>query len=142
MTQSFYEPESAQVATLLASPSATALADLFTARVARWPHPMVQGECVTLSLFGDLHPMSSQDAFDLIPAATDWAANQSADILFIAALELLSELARISGTTQLPDTLADAWGGLADRASKMTIIATLGGTSSDSIVVGRSSNMV
>ena len=80
---------------------------------------MVHDECVTLSLFGDLHPLAEPDAFDLIPAATELAASQSADILFIAALELLSELARISATTQLPNTLADAWDGLAERASKI-----------------------
>jgi hypothetical protein len=84
------------------------LADLFSQRTKRWPHPMMHDECFTLSTFGDLTQNISTDrAFSLIPIALDIALEQSEKNLFLTALSLIMDLAEASKTTELPPELLE-----------------------------------
>ncbi len=79
------------------------LRNFFRARIREWRHPLVSGECFTIGVFDDLiAAITPETAFALIPAAIAIAREWSGSDIQITAISLVEDLARRSGTTQMP----------------------------------------
>ena len=108
-----------------------ALRELFRIRTQAWSHHMMHGEGSKIGLFSDLaytevtswdDCIDSGPAFQLIPTAVNLVLEQSEMFLSECAFELLAQLIRCAGTTEMPGPLRVRWhdlGTLArDRSSR------------------------
>lgn len=84
------------------------LRSFFRARIREWRHPLFNGECFTIGVFDDLiDAITPENAFALLPTAIAITREWSGSEIQVTALTLIEDLARKSGTTQVPAGLLD-----------------------------------
>jgi hypothetical protein len=104
-------PDSSQSRdSLISAPTEESLREFFRERIKEWRHPLMSGECFTVSTFSDLtERLEPQAAFALISSAflilMDWDGSEISE----TALCLLSDLSTASETTEMPNALGEGW---------------------------------
>ena len=84
------------------------LRSFFRDRIREWRNPLFSGECFTIGVFDDLtEAITPGTAFALLPTAIAITREWSGSEIQITALALIEDLARKSGTTQIPVGLLD-----------------------------------
>jgi len=109
-----------ELKTLCESPSCERLWNYFDARTAEWPYPCKYMECFTVGVFFDLsNSFENAEAFDLLKMAAQFPWDDLSDQRFLLAIDLLSDLATASNTTEMPELLTDVWDVLSLRVSSL-----------------------
>jgi hypothetical protein len=96
------------------------LLSYFDARTSEWSYPIKCMELFTIGVFFDLGAaFRNGQALDVLKLASQLPWDSFSDQRFLLALDLLGELATVSGTTQMPDELVQNWDAISSRAARL-----------------------
>jgi hypothetical protein len=115
-----FEHGNSELVALVESPTLDNLAAYFDARTAEWCEPIKSMECFTVGVFYDLTAaFEGAAAFDLLDTASQMITDSMPSKKFSRYVDLLSDLAGASDTTEMPSNLARHWNSVIDREAEI-----------------------
>jgi hypothetical protein len=110
----------AELKKLIQFPCLENLVAYFDSRTTEWCEPFISMECFTVGVFYDLaQSFKGSAAFELLNFASSMPTEHMPDRKYMRFIDLLSDLAKITDTSEMPPQLQQIWDGMVERADSI-----------------------